>query len=112
MAGRMITRLLEWLGFARWRVLGYYDDLDDMPEPLPRKGVALIAVPGRLKWIVFDCACGTGHRIMLNADHARRPFWRIPARDPITIAPSIDFRGEGRRCHSFIRRGRTVWARD
>jgi hypothetical protein len=108
----MIGRFLEWLGFVRWRVVGCYDDLDEVPEPLPRKSVALIAAPGRLKWIVFDCACGTGHRIMLNADHSRRPFWRILARDPLSITPSIDFHGERHRCHYFIRRGRTVWARN
>lgn len=108
----MISRLLEWLPFRRWHVEGQYEDLDDLPEDLPRRGAALVMAPGRLKWIVFDCPCGTGHRIMLNGDHARRPFWRITSSRPLSISPSVDFRGSDRRCHYFIRNGRTMWAKD
>ena len=108
----MISRLLDWLPFRRWHIVGRYQDLDELPDDLPRRGAALVSAPGRLKWIVFDCPCGTGHRIMLNGDHSRRPFWRVVSSSPLSIAPSVDFRGTERRCHYFIRSGRTMWAKD
>lgn len=112
MASRIISRLLDWLPFPRWRIVGEYQDIDELPDDLPRKGAALVSAPGRLKWIIFDCPCGTGHRIMLNGDHSREPFWRIASLHRLSISPSVDYRGTERRCHYFIRNGRTMWAKD
>jgi hypothetical protein len=111
MASRMIASFLELFGLFRWRIIGRYADMDELPDDIPARGVALVSVPGRLKWMIFDCPCGQGHRIMLNADNNRRPFWRMIRSDPLTIWPSVDFQGN-RRCHYSIRNGRTVWARD
>lgn len=111
MARRMIDRLLELLGWRRWTVTARYADLDDVPDRLGSRDIALITAPERTKWIIFDCPCRRGHRIMLNADRSRKPFWTLHASEPATINPSIDFRG-GRRCHYSIRNGRTIWAGD
>lgn len=102
----------EWLPFRRWRVVGQVESADEMPDRLPRNGAMLVGSPDRIKWLVFDCPCGTGHRIMLNADAGRKPRWKLKNVKPLTISPSIDFRGRQRRCHYFIRNGRVVWAKD
>lgn len=103
-------RWWQWLPLWRWRVLGFVDSADEVPHLLPRNSVILVGASARLKWIVFDCPCRSGHRIMLNGDPKRRPFWRVTSIDRITVTPSIDFHGE-RRCHYFLREGRVVWAR-
>lgn len=112
MADAMKIPWWKWLPFQRWRVVGETLFADELPDKLPRNGVALVGTSARTKWIVFDCPCRTGHRIMLNADSARKPHWAIRSLDRLSIAPSIDFRGDARRCHYFIRDGRIVWAKD
>lgn len=102
----------KWLPLQRWRIVGEAESADEVPDRLPRNGVALVTSSGRTKWMVFDCPCRTGHRIMLNADESRRPHWKLQQSTRLTIAPSIDFRGNERRCHYSIRGGRIVWARD
>lgn len=104
-------RWWQWLPFWRWRVVGVVDDADLVPDQLPRHAAVVVGSPSFAKWIVFDCACGSGHRIMLNLDGGRRPSWRVTEAKPLSITPSIDFDG-ARRCHYFIRNGRIEWARD
>lgn len=102
----------QWLPFWRWRIVGVADAADEIPDRLPRNGVALVGDHNHTKWIIFDCPCRTGHRIMVNGDLARRPAWVIHTASPLSIAPSIDYRGSARRCHYFVRGGRIVWAKD
>lgn len=112
MAGAMKINWWKWLPFQRWRIVGTASSADEVPDTLPRNGVALVGSPNHLKWIIFDCPCRTGHRIMLNADAGRRPVWSLRSSRPLTIHPSIDFRGDRMRCHYFIREGRIIWTRD
>ncbi|WP_409996299.1 DUF6527 family protein [Rhizobium leguminosarum] len=102
----------HWLPFQRWRIVGESDSADEIPDRLPRNGVALVGDTEWAKWIVFDCPCRKGHRIMLNADPGRKPCWTLNQTKPVTISPSIDFRDSQRRCHYFIRSGRILWAKD
>jgi hypothetical protein len=102
----------QWLPFQRWRVIGAAESADEIPDRLPRNGIALVGDEARTKWIVFDCPCRTGHRIMLNTDLGRQPHWTLNHVAPLSISPSIDYRGNRRRCHYFIRRGRIIWAED
>ena len=102
----------DWLPFRRWRVVGTVTSADEVPDKLPRNGVVMVGTSGNEKWIIFDCPCRTGHRIMLNADIARFPNWEVQHRDRLTIFPSVDFRGDYRRCHYFIRDAKILWARD
>jgi hypothetical protein len=100
----------EWLPFRSWRLVGVTADADEVPDRLPPKGVVVVGSPDRPKWIAFDCPCGTGHRIMLNADHHRRPTWRLAVKGRrVTLYPSVDFLGDRKRCHYFIRNGRVEW---
>lgn len=112
MVGVMRISWWKWLPFQRWRIIGMVESADEVPDRLPRNGVALVGDPGRTKWIVFDCPCRTGHRIVLNADPSRHPHWALNKVVRLTISPSIDYQGGRRRCHYFIRDGRTAWAKD
>ena len=103
-------RWWQWLLFWRWRMVGIVEDADLVPDKLPPRGAVLVGSAARPKWVVFDCACGQGHRIMLNLDEGRYPNWRIVETSPLTISPSIDYAGR-RNCHYFIRGGRVQWAR-
>ena len=81
-----------------------------MPERLPHRGVVLVGASEGATWAVFDCPCRTGHRLMVNLDDTRPPFWRIVSRTPLSIRPSIDNITPERRCHFTIRSGKTRWA--
>jgi len=112
MAGMKI-RWWDWLPLQSWRLVETVEDADDVAERLPRNGMSLVGQVGAPKWLVFDCPCRSGHRIMLNADPSRRPFWRMHVSDRrrVTVAPSVDYQGPARRCHYFVRKGRILWAR-
>ena len=112
MADTMKIAWWKWLPFQRWRIVGVATSADEVPDKLPRNGVALVGTAERPKWVIFDCPCRTGHRIMLNADASRRPSWALQQSARLTIFPSIDFRGDKMRCHYFVRDGRIRWARD
>ncbi len=114
MAGRMKIRWWDWLPFRRWRVVEIVDDADEVPAQLPPNGVALVGDAKHPKWIVFDCPCRGGHRIMINADRNRKPSWQLglaPTKR-LTISPSVDYADGQRRCHYFVRDGKIVWAKD
>ena len=102
---------LSWVPFRRWRVVALVPSADEIPEALPRNGAVLVSDTGTIKWIVFDCPCRTGHRIMLNADRKRHPAWHVDLEslDRLTISPSINARSAKRGCHYFVRNGRIVW---
>jgi hypothetical protein len=101
----------SWLPFRRWRVVGIVPSADEVPPILPRNGAVLVCDGGPPKWIVFDCPCRTGHRIMLNTDRQRYPAWRVDlvSLDRLTLSPSVDAHDDKRRCHYLVRNGRIVW---
>lgn len=96
-----------------WRLAGTVSEGDEVPEHIPARRAFLVGTPAGWKWLVFDCPCRTGHRIMLNLDSARRPRWtvRVSRWRRITVSPSIDYRGGERSCHYWITAGRVVWDR-
>lgn len=102
----------QWLPWLSWRIVACVEAADEIMERIPRNGIVLVGSLDRPKWAVFDCPCGTGHRIMVTLDIRHRPHWAIIAVNPLTLAPSIDFHSPERRCHYFIRRGRTIWVRE
>lgn len=101
----------RWLPFQGWRIVAQIEAADEIPERLPWRGAVIVGSQGAPKWIAFDCACGKGHRIMLNLDRKRRPSWQIKSSkwNRLTISPSIDFSDQERRCHYFVRDGRVQW---
>lgn len=85
---------------------------DEVPERLPPNSAVLVGSLNHPKWLVFDCPCNSGHRIMLTLDPSHWPYWKIKNIEKLTISPSIDFRSPARRCHYFIWRGKVEWARN
>ena len=113
MAG--MKSLMGWwqslpLPWRPWRIVGQAGAGDEVPERLPHRGVLLVGAPESATWAVFDCPCRTGHRLMVNLDRTRHPFWRIESRRPLSIRPSIDDITSERRCHFIIRDGKLRWA--
>lgn len=102
----------KWLPYQRWRIIGEVESADEIPDKLPKNAAVVVIASNGPKWIVFDCPCQTGHRIMLNADRSRRPYWTLQKAKRLTIFPSVDFRGTSKRCHYFVRNGKVAWARD
>ena len=114
MAG--INRLITWwvsLAFPwrAWRVIGQVATGDEVPARLPAKGVFLVGtLGGAATWAAFDCPCRTGHRLMVNLDRTRHPFWNVDSLKPLSIRPSIDNISPERRCHFVVRSGKITWA--
>jgi len=104
----------QWLPIFRWRMLGQVVSADEIPEQLPRNSSVLVGSIEKPKWLGFDCPCRRGHRIVLNFDRSRRPAWalNVSRSGRLTISPSIDYEGDGFRCHYFIQNGRVLWAKD
>lgn len=114
MADSVKFKWWQWLWFQPWRLVAVVESADEVPERLPRNGVTLVGATTFPKWIAFDCPCRTGHRIMVNADSQRKPFWRFAADQSgrVTLSPSVDYSDASKRCHYFVRDGKIVWARD
>jgi hypothetical protein len=102
----------QWLPVFGWRIVSVVESADDVPQRLPRNGAVLVGTPSRPKWVVFDCPCRRGHRIMLNTDKSRLPNWSTTAKGKLTITPSIDYVQRAPRCHYFVRKGRIVWVKE
>ncbi len=107
-------RWWEWLPFFRWRIVGCVEAADEVPDQLPRNSAVLVGTKNYPKWLVFNCPCRSGHRIMLNADMARAPVWRLldDSRGRLTISPSVNYSEKKRRCHYFVRNGKIQWTND
>jgi hypothetical protein len=105
-------RWWQWLPVFRWRIVSVVEAADEVPQRLPRNGAVLVGPKARPKWIVFDCPCRSGHRIMLNTDRGRAPHWSTTIGGPLTILPSVDYYEHTvRRCHYFVRKGRIKWVK-
>jgi hypothetical protein len=105
----MNIRWWQWLPIFRWRLVAVVHGADNVPNKLPRNGAVLVGSIKKPKWIAFDCPCGNGHRILLNLDQSRWPYWLATVKKPLTILPSIDYRDNAKRCHYVIRKGKVKW---
>jgi hypothetical protein len=85
------------------------EDGDEIPVDLPHLGAVLVGTEADPRWLVFDCPCRTGHRIMLNLDRDRRPFWSVSNSRRLSIEPSVDSRRPELKCHYWVRRGKIIW---
>lgn len=98
------------LPWRRWRVTHLVASAIDVPEDLPYRGAALVMFGrGKPGWLVFNCPCARQHRVMLNLDSERYPWWEALDLDPLTIQPSVDHLSKSSRCHYFIHGGRVLW---
>jgi hypothetical protein len=101
---------LQWIPGRSWRIVMEVEAADELPPHLPRNGAVLVGSSKMPKWLVFDCPCRSGHRVMLNLDAARFPHWQLTSQKKLTVAPSVDWNSNKKSCHYFIRTGRIVWA--
>lgn len=113
MAG--LTRIPWWrwipLPWRRWGIVLLVDAADEVPARLPQAGTVLVGAASRPSWVAFDCPCGRGHRVMLNLDRRRQPYWLVKQARPLTLSPSVDDLTAGNRCHYWVQRGRVMWVR-
>lgn len=98
--------------WRRWSIVLIVEAADEVPERLPWRGAVLVGTRAYPKWLAFDCPCGSGHRIVVTLDRGHKPHWKVTATKQLSVVPSIDYCGGGRRCHYFISNGKTVWAHD
>lgn len=98
--------------WRRWRVVGHVSAADEVPDKLPPCSMVFVGTPELPKWLVFDCPCRRGHRIMVSLSKIGWPHWKVLQFNPATISPSIDYRGSDFRCHYFVRSGRVSWVRE
>lgn len=106
--------LLELLTFRRWRLGAMVPDMDEVPLNIRPRRAYLVGTLPRPKWLVFDCACGGGHRILLNLDPARHPFWTLRLSKiarALSLHPSVDYHDDRRTCHYIVSNGRIKWVR-
>ena len=105
-------RWWQWIPIFRWRVVATFASADDIPRRLPRNGAVIIGSSTQPKWVAFDCPCRAGHRILLNTDKVRRPYWSTTLWGRLTITPSVDYSDASKRCHYFVRDGRITWVHE
>ena len=117
-AARWRTRLrtlFDGPTFRLWRLEATVPDMERVPTNIAPCRAYLVATPSRRKWLAFDCACGSGHRILLNLDESRGPAWilRVSRTKALTLHPSVNYHDDQRTCHYVLANGRIRWmARD
>jgi hypothetical protein len=80
-----------------------------VPEQLPVTEIAIVGDADKPNWAIFDCPCGTSHRIQLSLQSSHRPHWRLRMRSGLaTLSPSI-WSNEPTGCHFWVVDGRVVW---
>ena len=93
----------------KWSVVLVVDAADEIPDKLPRSAAVRVQDGDQPKWIAFDCPCKRGHRVMLNLDQRRRPYWTVTASSRFTISPSVNDFSIDSNCHYFVRSGKIQW---
>ena len=95
----------------RWRLAGAVAEVDEVPSSLPAQRCMLVGSRSHPKWLAYDCPCERGHRVLLNLDRTRRPFWtlRVSWLGRVTVSPSVADRGREGPCHYFLSNGLVEW---
>lgn len=102
----VLRRLRYW---RRWKADLRTESASDIPDIIPARHAVIVGTHAHQKWLVFDCPCGHGHRVMLNLDSSHYPRWRITNDYPITLIPSVDEHSHAGHCHYIVRDGRIRW---
>jgi hypothetical protein len=112
MAGVAPARIPWWRWIVpswRWKVVAQVEAGDQVPTRLPKHSAVLVGTGNYPKWLALDCPCRTGHRLMVNLDRGRRPYWTITTSPRLVLKPSIDSITPSRRCHFLLRDGKVTW---
>lgn len=116
--GQLRNRLVDW-----WRrqqrtvpridTVEYYERQSEAPISIPRHQLILIGKGEHLKWAMFECPCGTGHKIMINLATSRVPHWRVVLHSgQPSLLPSINYQDDYGRCHFWLNAGRVEFTSD
>ena len=105
--------LFEHLMFRAWRLEAMVPDMDEVPLTIRPRRAYLVGTPSHHKWLVFDCPCGDGHRILLNLDASRLPIWtlQLSKTKVLSLRPSVNYHDQHRTCHYILSNGRIRWVR-
>jgi hypothetical protein len=116
--GQLKARVIDWWRRKQRTVpridkVEYYERQSEAPISIPRHKLVLIGKGDHLKWAMFECPCGTGHKIMVNLATSRSPHWRIAMDNGHpSLRPSIDYQDGHGRCHFWLRAGRVQFTPD
>lgn len=99
----------QWIPGRAWRIVATVEAADEVPERLPANGAVMVGSTDHPKWLIFDCPCKTGHRIMVTLDPSHRPHWVIRKGKKLSLSPSVDYRTKERRCHYYLTNGKITW---
>ena len=102
----ILTRVRYW---RRWKADLTAGSVGDSSEHVPPRHAIVVGPPEHPKWLIFDCPCRRGHRVMLNLDAGHRPRWQISQSTPLTLHPSVDEHSHVGHCHYVVREGRVRW---
>ena len=102
----ILRRLRYW---RRWKADLHADSVSDAPETIRKRHAIVVGTQTHPKWLIFDCPCLAGHRVMLNLDTTHHPRWQLVAETPMTVAPSVDEHSSAGHCHYIVRNGRIHW---
>lgn len=90
-----------------------YERQHQVPDSIPRHTVAVVGSEEVPKWAIFECPCGTGHRIMVSLVSSHTRHWRLKtASERPSLYPSVNFHDAQGRCHFWLRDGRVDFTRD
>ena len=102
----LLKRIRTW---RRWKADLHASSIADVPDQIRRRHAVVVGSGARDKWLVFDCPCRRGHRVLINLDPENSPRWRVTARVPLTLIPSVDERSQAGHCHYVVRDGGVRW---
>jgi alpha-D-ribose 1-methylphosphonate 5-phosphate C-P lyase len=95
--------------YFRWKADVDATSVADVPTRIRTRHAVVVGSSIHSKWLVFDCPCRRGHRVVLNLDASHYPMWQITAEYPLTVRPSVDEVSRFGRCHYIIRDGLVKW---
>ena len=111
-----LTEIRRWyeslpLPWRPWRVVDCVAAGDEIPVTLPYRGAVLVGPTRYPTWAALDCPCRTGHRLLINLNSGRNPYWSVRSYSRLSMWPSINASERGKRCHFVLSNGKVQWVK-
>jgi hypothetical protein len=85
----------------------------EVPGSIPRHTLVVVGSEQTPKWAIFECPCGSGHRIMVSLVPTHRSHWHLEHTSAApSLFPSVNSHDSHGRCHFWLRDGRVDFTRD
>jgi len=89
----------QYLTKRHFKKINFVSQISEIPDHIKREAY-IVEKGGRRVWLVFDCPCNNGHRLMVNLSEKRKPFWSIKIRKhQLSVSPSVWLHDE---CYSHF----------